>query len=128
MEACRHRAVPDILSKLSVASKQKRRLSLFQGESQIISQLTHLMQIHSHQFTNWTTVQIFEQFPRFERAGAVIGVQPNGQRAVEAIRPDLLQSIIDGRMKVAKSIMYRDNGELSPAWSAHVCLFRQHRS
>eukprot|EP00208_Stichococcus_sp_RCC1054_P000224 CAMPEP_0206146320 /NCGR_PEP_ID=MMETSP1473-20131121/29996_1 /ASSEMBLY_ACC=CAM_ASM_001109 /TAXON_ID=1461547 /ORGANISM="Stichococcus sp, Strain RCC1054" /LENGTH=199 /DNA_ID=CAMNT_0053542827 /DNA_START=138 /DNA_END=734 /DNA_ORIENTATION=+ len=64
-------------------------------------------------------VKIFEQFPRFERAGAVIGVQPNGQRAVEAIRPDLLQSIIDGRMKVAKSIMYRDNGDVdtSPSYS-----------
>ncbi len=54
--------------------------------------------------------QVFEQFPRFERAGAVIGVMPNGQRAVNAIRPDLMQAILDRRMDVRSSLLYDDRG------------------
>lgn len=47
-------------------------------------------------------VQVFEQFPSYQKAGALLGLAPNGQAALRAIDPALLDAIVaecipDGR-------------------------------
>ena len=46
--------------------------------------------------------QVFEQFPAFQKAGALLGMAPNAQGALRAIDPSLLakaaaQCVPDGR-------------------------------
>jgi 2-polyprenyl-6-methoxyphenol hydroxylase-like FAD-dependent oxidoreductase len=55
--------------------------------------------------------QVFEQFPRYQKAGALLGLAPNTQKALAAIDPALLQAAEPTVVPDGRSITFDHEGD-----------------